>query len=229
MGRSGKIAIRRIEDTSSRQVTFSKRRNGLLKKAKEISILCDAQVGVIIFSTTGKLSEFSTTSMNSVIQRYNRIKEEGNQLMTSMSEVKFWQMEATTLRQQLETLQETHRYVMGTEVSNMGVEDLQILENQLETSLQGIRLKKEEILIKEMQELTQKGSLIHQQNVELYNKVYGTSAENCIIQDTDSCGLMNLQISQPEHQTDHGVPMTWQEQGQDILTITKENSQHYHH
>ncbi|XP_076906314.1 MADS-box transcription factor 23-like [Bidens hawaiensis] len=142
MGRSGKIAIRRIEDTSSRQVTFSKRRNGLLKKAKEISILCDAQVGVIIFSTTGKLSEFSTTSMNSVIQRYNRTKDGSNQLLTSMSEVKFWQMEATALRQQLETLQETHRQVMGIEVSNMGVEDLQKLENQLETSLQCIRLKK---------------------------------------------------------------------------------------
>lgn len=34
------------------------------------------------------------------------------------------------------------RQVMGTEVSNMGVEDLQKLENQLETSLQCIRLKK---------------------------------------------------------------------------------------
>ncbi|KVH92386.1 Transcription factor, K-box [Cynara cardunculus var. scolymus] len=40
----GKITIRRIDDTTSRQVTFSKRRNGLLKKAKEIAILCDAQV-----------------------------------------------------------------------------------------------------------------------------------------------------------------------------------------
>ncbi|KAJ0526549.1 putative transcription factor MADS-type1 family [Helianthus annuus] len=60
MGR-GKIVIRKIEDTTSRQVTFSKRRNGFLKKAKEIAILCDAQVGVIIFSSTGKLSEFSST------------------------------------------------------------------------------------------------------------------------------------------------------------------------
>ncbi|KAI3777234.1 hypothetical protein L1987_47032 [Smallanthus sonchifolius] len=60
MGR-GKVAIRRIDNTTSRQVTFSKRRNGLLKKAKEISILCDAQVGVILFSSTGKLSEFSST------------------------------------------------------------------------------------------------------------------------------------------------------------------------
>nr|GEW84102.1 MADS-box transcription factor 27-like isoform X5 [Tanacetum cinerariifolium] len=38
MGR-GKIMIRRIDNSTSRQVTFSKRRSGLLKKAKEIAIL----------------------------------------------------------------------------------------------------------------------------------------------------------------------------------------------
>lgn len=61
MGR-GKIVIRRIDNSTSRQVTFSKRRNGLLKKAKELSILCDADVGVMIFSSTGKLYDFASTS-----------------------------------------------------------------------------------------------------------------------------------------------------------------------
>lgn len=60
MGR-GKIEIRRIDNTTSRQVTFSKRRKGLLKKAKELAILCDAEVGLIIFSSTGKLYEFAST------------------------------------------------------------------------------------------------------------------------------------------------------------------------
>lgn len=60
MGR-GKIVIRRIDDSTSRQVTFSKRRNGLLKKARELAILCDAEVGVIIFSSTGKLYDFANT------------------------------------------------------------------------------------------------------------------------------------------------------------------------
>ncbi|XAR62056.1 hypothetical protein NMG60_11016642 [Bertholletia excelsa] len=59
MGR-GKIVIRRIDNSTSRQVTFSKRRNGLLKKAKELAILCDAEVGVIIFSSTGKLYDFAS-------------------------------------------------------------------------------------------------------------------------------------------------------------------------
>ncbi|KAF7817058.1 MADS-box transcription factor [Senna tora] len=60
MGR-GKIVIRRIDNSTSRQVTFSKRRNGLLKKAKELAILCDAEVGVMIFSSTGKLYDFSSS------------------------------------------------------------------------------------------------------------------------------------------------------------------------
>ena len=60
MGR-GKIEIKKIENINSRQVTFSKRRAGLLKKAKELSVLCDAEVGVIIFSSTGKLYEFCSS------------------------------------------------------------------------------------------------------------------------------------------------------------------------
>ncbi|KAJ6964911.1 hypothetical protein NC652_002974 [Populus alba x Populus x berolinensis] len=60
MGR-GKIVIRRIDNSTSRQVTFSKRRSGLLKKVKELSVLCDAEVGVIVFSSTGKLYDHSST------------------------------------------------------------------------------------------------------------------------------------------------------------------------
>jgi hypothetical protein len=58
----GKTQMKRIENESHRQVTFSKRRNGLLKKAFELSVLCDAEVALIVFSTTGKLYEFSSTS-----------------------------------------------------------------------------------------------------------------------------------------------------------------------
>lgn len=59
MGR-GKVQMKRIENAASRQVTFSKRRNGLLKKAYELSVLCDAEVAVLIFSQKGRLFEFSS-------------------------------------------------------------------------------------------------------------------------------------------------------------------------
>lgn len=60
MGR-GKTQMRRIENLASRQVTFSKRRSGLLKKAFELSVLCDAEIGLIIFSARGKLYEFASS------------------------------------------------------------------------------------------------------------------------------------------------------------------------
>ncbi|KAK7319024.1 hypothetical protein RJT34_03733 [Clitoria ternatea] len=54
-----KVEIKRIENKSTRQITFSKRRKGLMKKARELSVLCDAKVALVIFSSTGKLFELS--------------------------------------------------------------------------------------------------------------------------------------------------------------------------
>nr|QKI87758.1 MADS23 [Ipomoea batatas] len=177
MGR-GKIAIRRIDNTTSRQVTFSKRRNGLLKKAKELAILCDAEVGLVIFSSTGKLYEFASTSMKAIMEGYNKTKEQSQQLQDSASELKFWQREATNLRKELHTLQQNHRQLMGEELYGLSVKDLQNLENKLDMSLKGIRTKKEQILINEIEELTRKGSIMHQENLELYKKVKLIQQEN---------------------------------------------------
>ncbi|KAK9904361.1 hypothetical protein M0R45_000797 [Rubus argutus] len=177
MGR-GKIVIQRIDNCTSRQVTFSKRRKGLIKKAKELAVLCDAEVGLVIYSSTGKLYEFASNSLKSVIERYNKNKEEHQQLLNPSSEMKVWQREVTILREELQNLQENHRQFMGEQLCGLSVKELKGLENQLEMSLQGIRLTKEKILTDEIEDLNQKGNFIHQQNTELYKKVFGTSALN---------------------------------------------------
>nr|VDC93362.1 unnamed protein product [Brassica rapa] len=64
MGRR-KVEIKRIENKSSRQVTFCKRRNGLMKKARQLSILCESSVALLIVSSTGKL--YSSSSGDSLM------------------------------------------------------------------------------------------------------------------------------------------------------------------
>ncbi|XP_034599642.1 agamous-like MADS-box protein AGL104 [Setaria viridis] len=75
MGRV-KLPIRRIENTTNRQVTFSKRRNGLVKKAYELSVLCDIDVALLMFSPSGRLSHFSgRNGVEDVILRYMNLSE----------------------------------------------------------------------------------------------------------------------------------------------------------
>ncbi|KAM6548132.1 hypothetical protein CsatB_019808 [Cannabis sativa] len=70
MGR-GKINISRIENKTTRQVTFAKRRAGLLKKTHELAVLCDAQIGLIIFSANGKLYEFCSDPLRIMSETHN--------------------------------------------------------------------------------------------------------------------------------------------------------------
>ena len=72
MGRK-KIKIERISASKNRQVTFNKRKVGLMKKAMELSILCDCRIALIILSEQ-RLYTYSSTPMDGIMtdfQRYN--------------------------------------------------------------------------------------------------------------------------------------------------------------
>ncbi|KAJ0086347.1 hypothetical protein Patl1_08474 [Pistacia atlantica] len=76
MGRV-KLEIKRIENNTNRQVTFSKRRNGLIKKAYELSILCDIDIALIMFSPSGRLSHFSGKKrIEDVFSRYINLPDQ---------------------------------------------------------------------------------------------------------------------------------------------------------
>ncbi|KAK4787692.1 hypothetical protein SAY86_011525 [Trapa natans] len=104
------------------------------------------------------------------MERYNKEKV-GHQMINPMNEVKYWRREAAMLQQQLQNLQVNHRQMMGEQLSGLGIKDLERLENRLEMSLQDVRLKKDQCLMEEREELRRKRSFLHQENSELHRKV----------------------------------------------------------
>uniref|UniRef100_A0A0D9VB43 MADS-box domain-containing protein n=1 Tax=Leersia perrieri TaxID=77586 RepID=A0A0D9VB43_9ORYZ len=151
-GRRGRREMRRIEDTTSRQVTFSKRRSGLLKKAFELSVLCDAEVALIVFSPRGRLYEFaSAPDLQRTIDRYlNHTKntssrEQGDRLCAQQK----WKSEAITLGKKIESIERYKSKLLGEGLGSCSMQELQELEVQLEKSLSSIRQKKETNLLKE--------------------------------------------------------------------------------
>uniref|UniRef100_A0A8D2BBG4 MADS-box domain-containing protein n=1 Tax=Sciurus vulgaris TaxID=55149 RepID=A0A8D2BBG4_SCIVU len=74
MGRK-KIQITRIMDERNRQVTFTKRKFGLMKKAYELSVLCDCEIALIIFNSSNKLFQYASTDKDKVLLKYTEYNE----------------------------------------------------------------------------------------------------------------------------------------------------------
>ncbi|XP_065015818.1 agamous-like MADS-box protein AGL11 isoform X1 [Musa acuminata AAA Group] len=143
MGR-GKIEIKRIENNTSRQVTFCKRRNGLLKKAYELSVLCDAEIALIVFSSRGRLYEYSNNSIKSTIERYKKAyaNTSNSSCTIDTNSQQYYQQEAAKLRHQIQILQNANKHLMGESLSSLSVKELKQLENRLERGITRIRSKK---------------------------------------------------------------------------------------
>ncbi|KAI9169180.1 hypothetical protein LWI28_008300 [Acer negundo] len=148
MGR-GKIEIRRIENSTTRQVTFSKRRSGLLKKTHELSVLCDAQIGLIVFSSTGKLYQYCTHPfrMEEIIERQQKVT--GTTRIPDHDNGEELCNELVVLRKETDRLQQSIRRYTGEELSLIAYEDLHGLEQQLQLSLDKVRARKVRILEEE--------------------------------------------------------------------------------
>ncbi|KAK0574296.1 hypothetical protein LWI29_021214 [Acer saccharum] len=145
MGR-GKIEIKRIENANSRQVTFSKRRAGLLKKAQELAILCDAEVAVIIFSNTGKLFEFSSSGMNRTLSRYNKCLNFTETAVTEYKAEKQDTKELDGLKDEIAKLQTKQLRLLGKDLNGLSVKELQLLEQEINEGLSLVKEKKVEEL-----------------------------------------------------------------------------------
>ncbi|PIA55947.1 hypothetical protein AQUCO_00700336v1 [Aquilegia coerulea] len=140
MGR-GKIEIKRIENTTNRQVTFSKRRTGIVKKARELTVLCDAEVSLIMFSSTGKLSEFisPSTTTKKIYDQYQQV-----------SGINLWNSHYEKMQESLKKQKETNmrlrreiRQRIGESLDDdMSFDELRSLEQDLDESVKLVRDRK---------------------------------------------------------------------------------------
>ncbi|XP_010555639.1 PREDICTED: MADS-box protein AGL72-like [Tarenaya hassleriana] len=153
----GKIEIKRIENVTSRQVTFSKRRNGLLKKAHELSVLCDAEVAVIVFSQKGRLYEFSSSDMQKTVQRYGRYtKEFVPETFDVERYVQKLRGEMVGMVKKIELLEIHQRKLMGQDLSSCSMEELHEIASQIEKSLHIVRSRKAQLYEDQLEKLKAK-------------------------------------------------------------------------
>eukprot|EP00253_Pinus_taeda_P022320 PITA_22320 len=164
-----KIEIKSIENTTSRKNTFYKRKGSLFKKARELSVLCDAEIAVLVFSSDDKFFGITRPDMESVMHRVRGkvsggtaadvVEADGH---TRTNKTGFWAI--TTIRRA-----NGHRDRAGEGRKQSGYAEAHIGENVNE---QNKKLKKKEDrtvnkqnLIKENQDLKKKERMVNEQNI----------------------------------------------------------------
>ncbi|KAL6964226.1 hypothetical protein U1Q18_035284 [Sarracenia purpurea var. burkii] len=162
-----RIQIKKIDNLTARQVTFSKRRRGLFKKALELSTLCDAEIALIVFSATGRLFEYASSSMNQVIERHNLQGDNLVQLNQPSPDLQFKNSTSAMLSKEVEERTHELRRLWGEELHGLNVEELKKLEKSLEGGLSRVLKTKDEKIEKEIIALQRKEARLMEENFGL--------------------------------------------------------------
>nr|BAG68950.1 APETALA3 like protein [Hydrangea macrophylla] len=143
MGR-GRIEIKRIENPTNRQVTYSKRRNGIIKKAQELTVLCDAKVSLIMISTTGKFHEYTSpsTTTKQIYDQYQKTLD-----------IDLWSTHYERMQEHLRKLKEVNNKLrreisqrLGEDLNDLNLNELRDLEQKSAASTAVIRERKYHVL-----------------------------------------------------------------------------------
>lgn len=164
--------IRRIESAAARQVTFSKRRRGLFKKAEELAVLCDADVALVVFSATGRLSQFASSSVNDIVDKYStHSKNLGKSHQQPSIDLNVEQSKYSGLNEQLAEETNGLRQMRGEDLEGLSVEELHQMEKKLEAGLHRVISTKDQLFMQQIGELLQKGTQLEDENRRLKEQV----------------------------------------------------------
>lgn len=171
MGRK-KVELKRIENKSSRQVTFSKRRNGLIKKAHELSVLCDVQVAVLTFSNGGKLYEFSSVgSTAKILERYKSHYEVMATSSKGANDSEVYFREYTNLKSATEILQIPQRILEGSSPGEQTLSEFVQQATQLDAALKYVRARKMQLMLESVKSLQDKEKILKEENQQLQKQI----------------------------------------------------------
>ncbi|CAL5329566.1 hypothetical protein CsSME_00009973 [Camellia sinensis var. sinensis] len=166
-----RIQIKKIDNVTARQVTFSKRRRGLFKKAHELSTLCDAEIALIVFSATGRLFEYASSSTRQVIERHNLQPQNLVQLNQPSLELQLENSTRAMLSKEAEERTLELRQLRGEELHELGFEELKKLEKSLEGGLSRVLKTKDDRVEKEIAALRRKEARLMEENAWLKQQV----------------------------------------------------------
>ncbi|CAL5398369.1 unnamed protein product [Camellia sinensis] len=212
MGRK-KVEMKRIESKSSRQVTFSKRRGGLVKKARDLSVLCDVDVALLVFSSRGKLYQFCSANNRFTMADYRRRRRsiEWPVMLFYSDSKSVWPRSSsniiTTLGQKEGSQQVIvkQRHLEEPYVDQLSVTDLIQLEKEFDAALTQIKSRKTLLMMESIMALHEKERILQEENKLLANQIAametnGNKAENKVVMaSNDDLGnkYMNCHSQQP--------------------------------
>ena len=162
-----KIKIRKIDNITARQVTFSKRRRGLLKKAEELAVLCDADVALVIFSATGKLFEYASSSMQELLEKYKLHSNNNVDKVDDSLNLQLQESDETRMGKELHDKNRELSQLRGEDLHGLTLDELQRLETLLEGGLNRVLRTKDERIANEIASLQQKGFQLMEENKQL--------------------------------------------------------------
>lgn len=174
------MVLKRIEDKSSRQVTFSKRRSGLIKKARELSVLCDVEIALCVFSSRGKLYEFSSgNSLSKILDRYQsrfqvEMKESKGLNDIEKNHLEDASLEDVSLPSHAELLEIVQSQLEGPNVEQLSVTDLVKLERQFNAALSQTRSRKTQLMLESIMSLHEKERMLREEKKLLQRKIRAT-------------------------------------------------------
>ncbi|XP_065026390.1 MADS-box transcription factor 22-like isoform X1 [Musa acuminata AAA Group] len=209
-----KIQIKKISNATARQVTFSKRRRGLFKKAEELSILCDAEVALIVFSSTGKLFEFSSSSMKEILEKHTTHSKNLEKAEAPLIDLNLDDSNYTSLSNQIADASLQLRQMRGEELQGLTIHELLQLEKTLEEGLRKVLETKGQHIMEQINDLQEKGKKLMEDNERLRKQVVMmareekqlvTESENITYEDGQSSESVSnaLQLRMPRDPDDN--------------------------